>query len=119
MSTKHDECSSQEEVCVKLEKAGSLMRGGIGPGRMEGRQLSILADQKKTKNCSQFVDFPPCLFILCQTFIASIALATKLLPIMKSEICPFIYIYSFHFFLCFCSVCAKYEYIYIKRKKRW
>jgi len=47
MSTKHDECSSHEEVCVKLEKAGSLMRGGIGPGRMEGRQLSILADQKK------------------------------------------------------------------------
>jgi hypothetical protein len=106
MSTKHDECSSQEEVCVKLEKAGSLMRGGIGPGRMEGRQLSILADQKKTKNCSQFVDFPPCLFILCQTFIASIALATKLLPIMKSEICPFIYIYSFHFLLMFLfSVC--------------
>jgi len=49
MSTKHDECSSHEEVCVKLEKAGSLMRGGIGPGRMEGRQLSILADQKKNQ----------------------------------------------------------------------
>jgi mannitol/fructose-specific phosphotransferase system IIA component (Ntr-type) len=37
MSTKHDECSSQEEVfeamIVKLEKAGSLMPGGIGGGR--------------------------------------------------------------------------------------
>jgi hypothetical protein len=37
---------------------------------------------------------------------------------MKSEICPFIYIYSFHFLLMFLfSVCKVWIYIYQKKEK--